>query len=301
MKDTTSTISNYTIKEIIADIGRSDIDSQFHVFRSSETTDRSRFLKKPMRTNHFVILLVTAGEFKIQLNLIDYTIVQKHIFIIPPNLVHQFNSKSDDANLIGVGFTIDFLGQTALDKKHVDAFSFFSSNSKPLLPLNDRDASNLLYIFDLLWEKDHRDKTLPFYTEIINHSFLLLLYELAGIYRRERFDDLMKFTRKEELMMNFVKLLPRHFKEQRSVQFYADQLFITPKHLSKTLKELTNKTCSELIDEMVITEAKILLNDLSLSVANVADELHFSDQFFFSKFFKKHTSLSPSQYKTSNN
>ncbi|WP_158796459.1 AraC family transcriptional regulator [Pedobacter sp. L105] len=94
-----------------------------------------------------------------------------------------------------------------------------------------------------------------------------------------------------------MKLVYSHFREERGVQFYADTLFITPKHLSKTLKEITNKTCSELIDELVITEAKILLEDMGQSVAKVAEYLNFSDQFFFSKFFKRHTGMNPSQYK----
>ena len=80
---------------------------------------------------------------------------------------------------------------------------------------------------------------------------------------------------------------------------YLCQLRMTPHHLSKTAKEITTKTCGELIDEMVIVEAKILLSDLSYSVAQVADQLNFSDQFFFSKFFKRHTGLSPKDYKSS--
>ncbi len=106
-------------------------------------------------------------------------------------------------------------------------------------------------------------------------------------------------TRKEDILSNFLKQLAAHFKEERSVQFYADALFITPKHLTKTVKELTTKTCGEFIDDMVIAEAKILLGDLSYSVGQVADHLHFSDQFFFSKFFKRRTGLSPREYKSS--
>jgi AraC-like DNA-binding protein len=98
--------------------------------------------------------------------------------------------------------------------------------------------------------------------------------------------------------MRFMKLLSLHFREERSVQYYAAKMFVTPKHLTKMVKELTGKTCGEFIDEMVIAEAKILLNDSANSVANVADLLHFSDQFFFSKFFKNATGLSPSQYKS---
>ena len=66
---------------------------------------------------------------------------------------------------------------------------------------------------------------------------------------------------------------------------------------TKTVKELTTKTCSELIDEMVITETKILLGEMSYSIGQVADLLHFSNKFIFSKFFKNRTGLSPKEYR----
>ena len=107
----------------------------------------------------------------------------------------------------------------------------------------------------------------------------------------------MKFTIREDLLIRFIKLLNLRFKEERTVQYYASHLFVTPKHLTKTIKEITDKTCSEIINEMVIIEAKILLDNHTFSIGNIADELHFSDQFFFSKFFKNHTGISPSDYK----
>ena len=74
-----------------------------------------------------------------------------------------------------------------------------------------------------------------------------------------------------------MKLLTARFKEERRVQYYAGQLFITPKHLTKTVKALTNKSCGAFIDEMVITETKILLGDPAMTIGNLAAELHFSD------------------------
>ena len=97
--------------------------------------------------------------------------------------------------------------------------------------------------------------------------------------------------------MQFVKLLSDSFREERSVIFYAEQLHVTPRYLSQTVKEVTGKSAGELIDEMVILEAKALLNDVSLTISQVADSLYFSDQFFFSKYFKRLTGLSPSEYK----
>jgi len=76
-----------------------------------------------------------------------------------------------------------------------------------------------------------------------------------------------------------------------------ENLFITPKYFSQTVKEVTGKTAGYFIDEMIMLEAKVLLNNISLSIAQVADELHFNDQFSFSKFFKRVETITPSDYR----
>ncbi|MEO8415178.1 MAG: helix-turn-helix domain-containing protein [Ginsengibacter sp.] len=106
-------------------------------------------------------------------------------------------------------------------------------------------------------------------------------------------------TRKKDILFNFLKQLAAHCKVEIFVQFYADALFMTPKHLIKTVKDLIAKTRGVFIDELVIAEVKILLGDLSYSVGHLADALHFSDQFFFSNFFRRRTGLSPKAYKSS--
>jgi AraC-like DNA-binding protein len=196
-----------------------------------------------------------------------------------------------------MGFSRDFIADAHLSEKHITAFDFFSSQSKPHFFLSDKEAKLMENLLLLLKEKGLADEEHPFKNEIIYHAFNLFVYEMAAIAKKHRPNENVKLTRKEDMMISFIKLLALHFKEERGVQFYAEALFVTPKHLSKTLKEITNKTCSELIDEMVITEAKILLEDLGQSVASVAEQLNFSDQFFFSKFFKRHTGINPSQYK----
>jgi YesN/AraC family two-component response regulator len=185
-----------------------------------------------------------------------------------------------------------------LHKRHADTLGFLSQQSDPLFLLTEKEAHDLyplmLYLKDMVNKDGH-----PFKEEMIHHGFNLFMLEVAAISKKYRRNQEQGTTRKEDILMNFLKQLAAHFKEERSVQFYADALFITPKHLTKTVKELTTKTCGEFIDEMVISEAKILLGDLSYSVGQVADHLHFSDQFFFSKFFKRRTGMSPKEYKSS--
>ena len=108
-----------------------------------------------------------------------------------------------------------------------------------------------------------------------------------------------KISRKEELLEKFLKLLFENFKEKHIVTFYAEKLFITPQYLSLILKDLTGKSANKWIDDVLIVESKIRLKAPDATVQQVADDLCFSDQSTFGKFFKKHIGISPMEYRKS--
>lgn len=296
MRPQYAAIREYTISDTSADAGREKPTKDFHVIKSDELILSQR-MTRPSRSDHFTIALVTAGECTVQINLIEYSLKKNSLFVIPPGIVRQIHKKTDDLSFILLEFTKDFLLAAELHKKHIDALTFFSSQNDPHLSLTESEAGMLGNIMLFLQQKDLSNTEHPFRDEVIHHSFNLFVFEMGGMFKKYKINEVTQLTRKEELLMSFVQLLSQHFREERSVQYYAGLLFVTPKHLTKTVKEITSKTCGEFIDEMVISEAKILLDDHSLSIGNVADALHFSDQFFFSKFFKNHTGLNPSEYK----
>ena len=80
-------------------------------------------------------------------------------------------------------------------------------------------------------------------------------------------------------------------------EIYADKMFLTPKHLSTMVKEVSGKTAGEWIDSLVILEAKAMLKSSEQSIQEIADELHFANQSFFGKYFKHHTGFSPKEYR----
>lgn len=290
-------IDTYGIKEVHADaISNQKVQAnEFFIYKSEELPLQEKMLR-PARSTHFSIHLNRDETIEIKYNLINYIIPSNGLFIIHPGIVHVL---TEGARLptISMGFTYDFLG-AAMMHKHPEAIGFLFQQSDPLFMLTVKEAGTLetllLYLKEMVDDNSH-----PYKDEMIQHGFNLFMLELAALSKKYRGNDEQHVSRKEEILLNFLKQLARHFKEERSVQFYADALYMTPKHLTRTVKELTTKTCGEFIDEMVITEAKILLGDLSYSVGQVSDQLHFSDQFFFSKFFKKRTGLSPKEYKNS--
>ena len=139
---------------------------------------------------------------------------------------------------------------------------------------------------------------MPFYHESVRHSFLSVIYDAALMFHKHSSIAQVRLNRKEELASSFLNLLAESFKKERSVQYYADALSITPRHLSVVVKEVTGKTAGELIDDVVIKEAKSLLSQPEMNVALTAQILEFSNQSFFGKFFKHHTGVSPSEYRS---
>lgn len=99
------------------------------------------------------------------------------------------------------------------------------------------------------------------------------------------------------MLDKFMSLVQQNFKSERFLEFYADKLQITPKHLSRTVKALTGSTAVEWIERYVILEAKVLLKSTNLNIQQVADELNFPSQSFFGKYFKNKVGLSPKEFR----
>ncbi len=95
----------------------------------------------------------------------------------------------------------------------------------------------------------------------------------------------------------FVSLVIEHYKEERSIKFYADRLCITPKYLGRIVKEVSGQSALDLINSYVILEAKVLLKDNSHAVNHIADELNFPNASFFTRYFRQQTGLTPSAYR----
>jgi AraC family transcriptional activator of pobA len=233
----------------------------------------------------------------LKLNLLEYNLKKNDLMVIAPNSVREFIRTEEDCNISGLIFTSGFMIKTGIHKKYIEPFDFFAAHGNPHLHLNTEDATIINDVLNTLLQKSLSRDSNPFGLEILQHYYAAFMYELAALHRKYNADVKIKLTRKEDLSMRFLKLLPKHFREERSVQFYADKLFVTPKYLTQAIKEITTKTAGTFIDEMVIMEAKILLGDPAFSVAQVAESLFFSDQFFFSKFFKNQTGIAPAKYR----
>ena len=130
-------------------------------------------------------------------------------------------------------------------------------------------------------------------------GFFFELYNILNNHVPANTVTVKNKSRKEYIFERFYEFLVESYQSERSVKFYADQLCLTPKHLSGVVKEVSGKTVGEWIDELVILEAKALLNSSSMNIQEIADRLNFANQSFFGKYFKHYTGMSPKEYRKS--
>ena len=251
------------------------------------------------RSDFLTVLLLVKGELTFSLNLEEYTAKQNSLVIVAPHAIKKVAAVSKESVVSGVNFTIEFLTAIGMTKNAVEVLDYFSSQFSPHWKLDRKDASSVQLFIKQLNNRVNTLNEHVYGRELLYHTFYIFLYELYGLSKKYAVPILHHVTRKENLVKNFTQLVQKEFKLQRNVTTYAEQLHITPKYLTETVKEITGKTASEIIDDFVLLEAKLLLDDPALSIAEIADELHFSDQSFFGKYFKRHSGLSPKEYRHS--
>lgn len=98
-------------------------------------------------------------------------------------------------------------------------------------------------------------------------------------------------------LMNFKELLENNFHKERQPSFYAAKMGISPNNFSKICKQYFLKTPSTLIHERVILESKKLIHLTYKSMKEIAAELNFDDENYFSRYFKKHTGITPTAFR----
>ncbi len=251
----------------------------------------------PYRSDGYIVGICTRGTAQVEVNLQVYEARPDAMLLATPFHVLRIYNSSDDFLCRFIVFSKAFLTENNVNSHFLESFGYFKNTSIPVIYLDSADAKMILEIYLLIQQKLEREGH-PYHVEISRSILMSLLYEVQAVYEKQHLIIKGKQTRKQELNMLFQEMVFKHYKEHRSVQYYADSLFVSPKHLTETIKEVTGRTAGEWIDDAVVLEAKVLLRNHDINIARVAEAIHFPDQSSFGKYFKKHAGMSPSDYRT---
>lgn len=255
-------------------------------------------LKEFVITGSRTILLVTNGNIQISLNHKKYTISANTFFDLTENKSFRFINSSKDVSFYCVFSNLEFFREALKNIRPVPHAYLRKIQTQPETTLTLEEArvleSAIKHIQSYLNNKNHL-----FRREIINNLFVNFMYEIGNIVTQNNHTEYIDKTLKKQdvITTKFVSLVRKCCKEKQDIAFYAKHLNITPKHLGRTVKSVTQKTPYSIICEELLIEAIDLIQIEDLSVQQIAEQLHFADIASFSKFFKKHTGKSPVQYR----
>ncbi|GAB3913611.1 helix-turn-helix domain-containing protein [Mucilaginibacter boryungensis] len=269
------------------------VSNDFFVADEKQLLSLSEF---PYRSDGYIIGICTRGTARVEVNLQVYEAVPDAMLLATPFHVLRIYNASADFLCRFLVFSKAFLTENNGNSHFLETFGYFKNTSIPVIYPDNADARMILDVYLLMKQKIERQDH-PYRLEISRSILTTLLYEVQSVYEKQHTIIKAKQTRKQELNVLFQDLVFQHYKEHRTVQYYADALFVSPKHLTETIKDVTGRTAGEWIDDAVILEAKVLLRNNDISIANVAADIHFPDQSTFGKYFKKHTGMSPSDFR----
>ena len=268
-----------------------EVDAIGHDFVILDTgTDQER-IDYPFKMDATVAMVCTSGSNTGKINLKPFTITAPSLCIVLPDQILEPGHSSEDFKgmvmIMSRKFTDSLNIPTSLS-------TMLSIQETPTIQLSDEELRSIQGYFWIL-RRAVQKKDNPHRLEVVQCLIKAFFYSTD-------FHHLPKDEKKPKnklLAENFINLVLAHYREERGVEFYADKLCLTPKYLSKTIKESSGKSASEWIDDYVILEAKALLKSTNKTIQQISDELNFPSQSFFGKYFKRVVGVSPKEYKKS--
>ena len=169
------------------------------------------------------------------------------------------------------------------------------SRTNPVLHLHDKDKVKVISNFSLLNNR-YLEREHLFYNETFQLQMQLFLFDMWHIFANE-YERRKRTVESGSLYEQFMHLVNEHCMEEREVQFYANRLHITAKHLNYVCKQNTDVTASEWIQRYAKERIILLLKNKNLNIAEIAVKMGFSSRSFFTRYVKKSLGVTPSEFR----
>lgn len=284
------------LREIAAYVNNPDADPEILAFEGR--INPKDVGTDPLRIDALMMMLFTEGSGKISVDLKEYEVGVDSMMILNPHNYISIRDCTPD-----VSGKVLFISHKAVENilpKLTDLLPVIVYNRN--MPVRRLDADEVEWmsgIFRLIRSK-LEGKPTKFMMPKLYGILQAALYEIMDLNIAGQANDKTMRSRKEELMAKFILAVMEDCTRHRKVEYYADRLCITPKHLSAVVKEISGMTAGKLIDNYVVLEAKMLLKNTDLTIQEIAARLNFPNQSFFGKYFKHSTGLSPSEFRAEN-
>ena len=264
--------------------------SNLYVNTFKKHLEQHSFIESLHRHDFYVLVLFTKGSGSHKIDFDDFAIEEGSLFLMQPGQIHSWELSPDIEGYIV--FYSQEIYNLHFGMKKIESYLFYqSSKNNSAIILNKEELKSIIPFFDLMIAENKVNK-IQKKDKILNlldciHIEILRIYNNIGEQESHIYNHKLK---------EFEALLETHYKLEKAPSFYANKMAITLKHLNRIAKTVLNKTITELIANRVILESKRILVEQKKTVAQIADELGYEDYSYFSKFFKKHTGMTPKTF-----
>lgn len=238
-------------------------------------------------------MFLSNGTSSRSKGLIDYDFGGNTFFFLPAYEITTHKFISDDAEGFYCHFNLDILTSDYKLKDLLADFSFLNFNCHPLVPIRSEMKEDvvlpLLKRLEAEYKKGEKCR-----------------YEIVRAYLMALFTELKPFVTTApsatqnsayQITEQYKKALSRFIYEKQKVNDYADLLAVSPNHLNKCVKSVTGQSAHDLLSDMILLEAKVLLKQTSLSISEIAYQVGRNELSDFTRFFKSKTGLNPGEYR----
>lgn len=271
-------ITNINLREVVGE--------KSHIFTHDDfimVVNGSPMQSKFIRQGHIYnvkegrILLVLEGKADVSVDLEDYHIEKGTVALTTPDIIMEMKSCSMETKVIGIVFKDDIhIGENTIVQTNVTQWN------------------ELLRMTYLLWDIAHHT---PFRQETVRHLLKAFVSNIISIKSEmSTAEGNTMPSRQQQLFQNFKSLVNQHCECERNIPFYADQLHITPHHLSAVIKQTSSRSVMYWVNRAIILRAKVLLRTSGMMSYEVAEHLNFNSSSAFNNFFKRETGMTPKEY-----
>lgn len=256
----------------------------------------------PFRPTLFFYMIIFEGSIVLELNGIENIYEKGSVVVFSPNILYKikhlekatkFRVVVVDRSQVSEKFNFNFNRYEAYRMANAILIGNFQ-------PYTGKEFSAIMQLVEQMDFYSTKPKEFPFKQDILLSLLVTIVYIVSGKTLENNQGKATVNSRKDDITIRFIELLSSHYKKEKKLKFYADELLISVKYLSNCVREITNAPPTKFIDDALINEAKIMLLNSKITINMIADELGFSDQYVFGKFFKRHTGLSPRSFKSQN-
>lgn len=262
------------------------IHSPVKVFRLSEIAPHQDIPIPPIFFGYNLLVHLTKGYFKHQIGPDSYTVQAPSVLISNYGSISAINSVDKLAQ--GHCILINDNAMTSLFREQ-EILNIFSVT--PLLNLSKKESWDLDHLLQQLFDEIRGENPYRELSDSLLKSILLKIIKLSDANKR--------LTRRQEIALRFKQLVHKNFQNEKRLDFYADRLAVSVNYLNRCVSSVFKKSSKEIILEVLVMHAQLLLAESTKSIADIAYELDFADPSYFSRIFKKMVGMPPSNYRES--